>query len=295
MKRSQPTPAFTGSCLAQARRAWLRPRSFSVIVGATLASLALSASTAHAADCAGANLLPALASVPTAKTATVCLLNHERSARGLLPLAAEPELESAAGSYAQAMVGGRFFSHVSPGGQTIADRLATYVGSGQQSETGEIIAWGVNTLATPSSIVKGWMASDGHRENILGERFEDIGVGIAGGTPSGGLPAVSATYVTMFGSRAGGSSAPTPVRASASSAPTPVRASASSAPTPIRASASSAAPVPAGTAKQRVSAKKRQQISKRCRRIARRTKGSKKMRAQRYSRCMRKELRVAAR
>ena len=273
MKRSQPTPAITDSCLAQARRAWLRPRSFSAIVGATLASLALSASTAHAADCAGANLLPALASVPTAKTATLCLLNHERSARGLLPLAADPELESAAGSYAQAMVRERFFSHISPGGQTIADRLASYVGSGQQFETGEIIAWGVNALGTPSSIVKGWMASDKHRGHILGESFEDIGVGIAGGTPSGGLPAVSATYVTAFGSRAGGSSTPTP----------------------IRASASSAAPVPAGTAKKRVSAKKRQQISKRCHRIARRTKGSKKMRTQRYDRCMRKELRVAAR
>jgi len=242
-----------------------------LLATAVIASLTLSVSSAHASDCTGANLLPALASVPTAKAATLCLLNNERSARGLLPLSAEPELESAASSYAQTMVKGRFFGHVSPGGQTITERLAAYVGSEGDWATGENLAFGSNALATPSAIVKSWMTSDGHRENILSADFADAGIGIAGGTPSGGLPALSATYVAAFGTH----------YESASTA------------SPVRASASSATPVAARTAKKRISAKKRAQISKRCHRVARRAKGSKKTRTMRYDRCMRKELRLA--
>ena len=85
------------------------------------------------------------------------------------------------------------------------------------------------------------------------------------------LPAISATYVAAFGTRTAGSSGASPLRASASSA------------TPVRAGA------------KRISAKKKAQISKRCHRIARRVKASKKTRSARYDRCMRKELRVATR
>ena len=271
MSRSPRLPARPGTPSAPHGRASRRRLSLHVLGTAIVASLTLSASTAHAAGCTGASLLPALASVPTAKAATLCLLNEERAARGLPALSAEPELESAAGGYAQAMVKGRFFSHVSPGGQTIADRLASYVGSAQDWATGENLAWGNNALATPSSIVKTWMGSDGHRQNILSERYDEVGVGIAGGTPSGGLPAISATYVAAFGTRSGDSSGAAP----------------------LRASASSAAPVPAGA--KRISAKKKAQISKRCHRIARRVKASKKTRSARYDRCMRKGLRAAAR
>ena len=273
MRRSQPSPLRTSSRLANSGRVLHHRLTLSLFAAALISSLTLSASTAHAASCTGANLLPALASVPTAKAATLCLLNNERSARGLLPLSADPTLETAADDYAQAMVKGRFFGHVSPGGQTITERLASYVGSGTDWATGENLAWGVNALATPASVVKGWMASDGHRENILSADFADAGVGIVGGSPSGGLPAVSATYVTAFGSHSSDSAGSSP----------------------IRASASSVAPVPAGTAKKRISAKKRAQISKRCHRIARRVKGSKKTRTRRYDRCMRNELRIAAR
>ena len=291
MRLLQRTPGQPASSLAPAAAARRHRPFLPLFATAILASLTLAASTAHAADCTGANLLPALASVPTAKAATLCLLNHERAARGLLPLSPEATLESAATSYAQAMVQQRFFGHVSPAGQTITDRLASYVGPALDYVTGENLAWGEGAFATPSAIVKQWMESEGHRAKILNRNFEQIGVGIVGGTPSGGLPAVSATYTTEFGARTLGSSGEaSPVRPSAS----PVRASAS----PVRASASSAppaAPVPAGTSTTKtVSAKKKQQISKRCHRVARRTKGSKKTRTTRYDRCMRKELRAAA-
>jgi uncharacterized protein YkwD len=245
-----------------------RHRLLPVFATAILASLTLSASTAHAADCTGANLLPALASIPAAKSATLCLLNAERDSRGLLPLVEEPTLTSAAQTYSQAMVSHHFFDHVSPDGQTLNDRLASYVDEPDVTAWGENLAWGEGPLATPASIVKTWMASAGHRDNILDADYDEIGVGIAGGSPNGALPAVGATYATEFGARQqdadGG----------------------------LRTAASSTAPRPVG---KRVSAKTKKQISKRCHASVKRTKGSKQARTARYDRCVSKALRAAAR
>jgi len=263
MGKEQRILAPSALCGVPAARASRHRLCLSALVTAILATLTLSVSTAHAAGCTGADLLPALASVPTAKAATLCLLNNERTARGLLPLSPEATLESAATSYAQTMVQQRFFGHVSPGGQTVADRLASYAGPALDYVTGENLGWGEGASATPSAVVKRWMESERHRAHILNRNFEQIGVGIVGGTPWGGLPAVSATYTAEFGART------------------------------LR-SPQEASPIRATSTTRTVSAKKKQQISKRCHRVARRTKGSKKTRTTRYDRCMRKELRAAA-
>lgn len=265
MRRSLRTTARPAG-----RRA--RRLSLPLLTSALLATLTLSASPAHAASCAGADLLPAVASVSTAKSATLCLLNDERAARGLAPLSSEPTLETAAHKYSLAMVQQRFFGHVSPGGQTISDRLAGYAGSARRWVTGENLAWGEGTLATPSAIVRGWMASPSHRDNVLNGQFSEIGVGIVGGTPRGGLPALSATYTTEFGAR---STAGSTLRATA---------------------ASSVSSRPAAKKKsKRLSAKQKRQISKRCHRVAKRTKASKKTRKARYNRCVRTQTRAAKR
>ncbi|MBW3606953.1 MAG: CAP domain-containing protein [Actinobacteria bacterium] len=245
----------------------MRRTRLTILATAIAASLTVSASSAHAAACTGASLLPAVASVATAKSATLCLLNAERGARGLVSLSSQPTLETTATSYSQAMVRQSFFSHVSPGGQTVSDRLASYVGSASSWRTGENLAWGEGTLATPSAIVRGWMASPSHRTNILNGAFREIGIGIAGGTPKGSLPAISATYTTHFGTRTPASSSST--RVSVASLSTGTRST------------------------KRISAKKKKQISKRCHRVARRTKASKKTRTARYKRCMRTQLRAA--
>jgi uncharacterized protein YkwD len=241
-----------------------------VLLTAVIATLAISAPPAQAAECNGANVLPVLAGFPTAQAATLCLLNAERSTRGLPALATQPALEAAATAHSQAMVQQRFFAHVSPGGQTIKQRLSSYIASVANWAMGENLAWGEGALATPAAIVKGWMESPGHRVNILSATFEEIGIGIVGGTPVGSLPANSATYTTAFGARG----------ASPSSA---------------GATATSAALPGATTPAKRISAKKRAQISRRCHRVANRTKASKKTRKARYSRCMRTQLRAARR
>lgn len=249
-----------------------RRLSLPLLTSALVASLTLSIAPAHAADCAGADLLPAVASVPTAKAATLCLLNDERATRGLAPLSTEPTLEATAQDYSLAMVQQRFFAHVSPGGQTITQRLAGYVAPARSWVTGENLAWGQGTLAAPAAIVRGWMASPSHRDNILNGQFNEIGIGIAGGTPSGGLPALGATYTTHFGARSTSTGSTT--RATA---------------------ASSLSPSPAAKTTKRLSAKQKRQISKRCHRVAKRTKASKKTRKARYTRCVRTQTRAAKR
>jgi hypothetical protein len=115
------------------------------------------------------------------------------------------------------MVDQRFFDHVSPDGSTMLQRIkaAGWVAAPGSWTVGENIAWGSGSLATPVSIVDGWMHSAGHRANILNGSFAEIGIGIAAGAPRSGISGEAATYVTDFGSRgaAGAAAAAAPAPA----------------------------------------------------------------------------------
>jgi uncharacterized protein YkwD len=132
--------------------------------------------------------------LPGAREATLCLLNRERAAHGLGALRASTKLALAAQRHSADMVRRRYFGHGDYG-----HRIAvTGWGRNRRSYTiGENIGYGSAGEATPRAIVAAWMASAGHRENILQGRFHAIGVGIASGTPAGGA---GATYSTDFGS-----------------------------------------------------------------------------------------------
>lgn len=238
---------------------------------ALVASLALAAPSAQAANCPGADQLPLLSTTASAKSATLCLLNEVRAASGIAPLRSEPTLEAAATSYAQSMVDQRFFAHVSPSGQTLDDRLASYITNTSSYNIGENLAWGQSVLGTPVSTVNAWMRSPGHRANILNAGFEEVGVGIVAGSPRSGLLDAGATYATEFGFRElGGRTSPT--QASAASLTIDV--------TP--------------PAKHRkLSAKTKRRISQQCHRVARRTKASATTRRARYDRCVKQRTRAA--
>jgi uncharacterized protein YkwD len=137
---------------------------------------------------------------PAAPAATLCLLNQERTSRGLDPLAGSPTLDKAAVAYARDMVARGFFDHVSPGGGTMVDRMkaAGWAPTGAWT-AGENIAWGTGTLATPAAIVDGWMHSPGHKANILSAAYGQVGIGIAAGAPQAGLRDAG-TYVNDFAS-----------------------------------------------------------------------------------------------
>lgn len=158
-----------------------------------------------AADCEGQHDSPDTMALSDARETTLCLINDERTRRGLGALREHPELRATAQNYAKLMVTERFFDHVSPGGSTMLDRIkrGDYLRSGRSWIVGENLAWGAGGAQTPAKIVRAWMKSPGHRRNILNGRFRDIGIGISDGAPVSRVTAAdgAATYVNNFGAR----------------------------------------------------------------------------------------------
>lgn len=132
---------------------------------------------------------------------TLCLLNEQRAARGLVALRMEPRLELAAQRYVGDMVERRFFDHVDPGGVRPEDRILMAGYPANNAWTGENLAYGTGPEGTPAQIVDHWMHSPGHKANILRAAFTEIGIGVAFDVPKD-QPAgrdAGATYATNFG------------------------------------------------------------------------------------------------
>lgn len=128
------------------------------------------------------------------RSAVRCLVNRERTSRGIAALKYNGALTAAAQGHSKRMVSMGFFDHVEPDGSTHVARAnaAGYPGT----YIGENLAAGSGSLANPSKIVSSWMNSSGHRTNILNPQYRDQGVGVAIGYPKGGS---GATYTNMFG------------------------------------------------------------------------------------------------
>jgi uncharacterized protein YkwD len=154
--------------------------------------------------CDLADAVPGRAPVQDVREATLCLMNAQRTARGVGRLRAQPALSEAAGRYARQMVRDRFFDHTSPGGSTMVSRIrsTSYLRGVVSWAVGENLAWGSGPMATPRATVQAWMRSASHRANLLDRRFTDVGIGIAQGGPQSLPPGeLAATYVTDFGRR----------------------------------------------------------------------------------------------
>jgi uncharacterized protein YkwD len=171
-----------------------------VVVAALAAAVVLWPRSGHHASsaCGPVDVAPAPDNVEAVAAATLCLLNEQRRAHGLAPLAADPLLTRAAQAHSDDMVHRGYFEHTAPDGQTVQDRIrATGWGAGGRASTGENIEWGLRAKATPAAVVAKWMASPPHRADILRPAFTQIGVGIALGAPAVAGP--GATYTTDFG------------------------------------------------------------------------------------------------
>jgi uncharacterized protein YkwD len=152
--------------------------------------------------CGPVKQAPAAIGVQAAGQATLCLVNRERTQRGLPALRENALLTQASVEHSQDMVGRRYFEHTTIDGRTVGDRLrAIGYSRGFSASAGENIAYGVGKLGTPDAIVKAWMHSPGHRADILRPAFTEIGIGIAFGAPeiSASRQSVSVTYTTDFG------------------------------------------------------------------------------------------------
>lgn len=114
--------------------------------------------------------------VSGAAAEVVRLTNQERQANGCPALKVNAALTRSASGHSADMAAKGYFDHDSPDGRTPFDRMkdAGY----SFSMAAENIAAG---QPTPSSVVSGWMNSEGHRKNILNCALTEIGVGVAKG------------------------------------------------------------------------------------------------------------------
>ena len=169
-------------------------------VATVLSAFALASPAAGQAavgDCAGADVVRTPQEAHAFERSTLCLLNAQRSSAGFRALSTRPVLSRAAARYSARMVRESFFAH-----RDLAGRLARagYISHAATDWlVGENLAWATGVLATPRQLVAAWMASPGHRRNILEPAFRDIGIGVASGTPSSSPDGVTVT--TEFGTR----------------------------------------------------------------------------------------------
>ena len=176
-----------------------RHRRTLISITALLVACSLIPSPAVAAECRSAHVAAAAQSEASAEAAVACEINQARRSHGLATLERHDELARAGGRHAADMVRRSYFSHVSPGGQTFAERLRAAGYADGRWAAGEVLAWGTRGRSTPGAIVAAWMRSPGHRQVLLNPRYRDVGIGFARGNPAGG--AVGATYAAELGAK----------------------------------------------------------------------------------------------
>jgi uncharacterized protein YkwD len=154
------------------------------------------------ASCPDVDLVPSAANMAKVQAATLCLLNGERADEGLAALKEDTALDNAAAVHNDDMIKGQYFDHIAPDGSSPVDRIQAtgYLPKVGAWTVGENLAWGTGDLSTPKNIVKAWMASTGHRENILNAQYNDIGFGIGLGNPRS-ADGSGATYTNTFGGK----------------------------------------------------------------------------------------------
>jgi uncharacterized protein YkwD len=146
----------------------------------------------HIAEaCPNAGTAAASAPRQAIQDAVECLVNREREAHGLPPLHASAELSRSAQGWSDEMVARRFFSH----GSDFAARISA--AGYRWSAAAENIATG---QPTPWAVVRAWMASPGHCQNILNPTYRDLGVGVDG-RPVAGVASGPATWTEDLGLR----------------------------------------------------------------------------------------------
>jgi uncharacterized protein YkwD len=146
--------------------------------------------------------LPQTESTPITAESIVAAMNAERRHQGLGDLRLDSRLNAAAADRAGDMFAKRYFNHVAPDGTQpfvwVRNRHYRY------ATIGENLADGYRNAR---AVVDGWMHSPGHRANVLGPSFEDVGLSIVRGSPTRHTNGY--TVVALYGSEATGRGAVT--------------------------------------------------------------------------------------
>jgi uncharacterized protein YkwD len=165
----------------------------------------IAASSASATSCPNTEVEVSGMGQNQMESSITCLINEERTSRGLGAVQPNGDLRDAALSHSNEMVAQQYFEHTSPQGVTFIDRIEStgYMRGARSWIVGENLVWGTGPLSTPQSLVTAWMNSPPHRENLLKPQFREIGVAAVDGTPEGDLGDPGVTVSSEYGTRAG--------------------------------------------------------------------------------------------
>jgi uncharacterized protein YkwD len=151
-------------------------------------ALALAPGAAGGGACANGDAPATSSSVEEMDSAVVCLVNQQRTERGLPPLTVSAKLDRSAQTWTDAMVASGEFSHADLRGRIGAVHY-------DWRTVGENIATG---YLTPRTAVAAWMASLDHCRNILDPSFRNTGTGERP-APVRGWATGPATWTQEFG------------------------------------------------------------------------------------------------
>lgn len=108
------------------------------------------------------------------------LTNKERQKMGLTSLSENSALDKAASLKAQNMFTENYWAHFAPSGKTPWDFI---LGAGYKfTFAGENLA---KNFTNSDDVVKAWMASPTHRDNLLNSKYQDMGIAVEEGILDG--------------------------------------------------------------------------------------------------------------
>jgi uncharacterized protein YkwD len=157
------------------------------------------AKTSQTVACQNTDVLPTPENLDVVRAALLCLHNQIRAQNNLPLLKDNAKLRKAAVGHSSDMVGEGYFDHSSTNGDSFVDRIigAGYAKRNDGWTLGENLAWGTGDLSSPQGVMDAWMASAGHKANILKKAYKEVGIGIKLGVPSD--DGVGATITADFG------------------------------------------------------------------------------------------------
>jgi uncharacterized protein YkwD len=123
-------------------------------------------------------IAPAATAATKSESALLHEMNRVRAQQSLAPLSLNRNLERAAHDYSRTLLRTNVFTH-----GNFAARIRAYSLPGPV--VAENLAWAVGSRATARGIVASWLASPGHRANLLRPGFRYVGVGALSGTFAG--------------------------------------------------------------------------------------------------------------
>jgi uncharacterized protein YkwD len=133
-----------------------------------------------------ASVAPVGWSVELAEASLAEQTNAAREAAGLPPLQVDAALTALARQRSQDMIDRDFFAHTDPatGSSLVAQYCVAPLGV---AYCGENLAGAVSLADAGNNVVARWLASEGHRENLLRPEFGRMGIGVAEGGPWGAV------------------------------------------------------------------------------------------------------------